>query len=184
MKDPQQLVEVRIAGTPRGRTGQFSSRRPNLTNPLWERIRDRQQAFSKAFVWSAVGFTMTNGGEARYASGLWVSGDFFNALGITPVVGRMVTPDDDRRGCAAPPAVISYGFWRREYGGNPSAIGRSVMLDGHAYDIIGVSPASFFGGGRPRLRGDAGELSACSQGVAFGADRSAARGMTRDLVIG
>ena len=145
VKDPQQLVEVRIAESPHGRKGQFSSRRPNLTNPLWEHLRDRQEAFSNAFVWSAVGFNLTNGGEARYASGLWVSGDFFNTLGVTPVVGRLLTPDDDRRGCAAPPAVISYGFWQREYGGNPSAIGRSVMLDGHAYDIVGVSPASFFG---------------------------------------
>jgi putative ABC transport system permease protein len=145
VKDPQQLVEVRIAETPHGRTGQFSSRRPNLTNPLWERVRDRQEAFSSAFVWSAIGFNLTSGGEARYASGLWVSGDFFNTLGVTPVVGRLLTLDDDRRGCAAPPAVISYGFWQREYGGTPSAIGRSVMLDGHAYDIIGVSPASFFG---------------------------------------
>jgi putative ABC transport system permease protein len=41
--------------------------------------------------------------------------------------------------------VIGYGFWQREYGGNPSAVGRSVMLDGHGYDIVGVSPASFFG---------------------------------------
>jgi predicted permease len=145
VKDPQQLVEVRIAETPGGRTGQFSSRRPNLTNPLWEKIRDRQEAFSNAFVWSANGFNLTAGGEARYASGLWVSGDFFNTLGVTPVVGRLLNPEDDRRSCAAPPAVISYGFWQREYGGNPSAVGRSVMLDGHAYDIVGVSPASFFG---------------------------------------
>ena len=145
VKDPQQLVEVRIAETPRGRTGQFSSRRPNLTNPLWEKIRDRQEAFSNAFVWSANGFNLTAGGEARFASGLWVSGDFFSTLGVTPVVGRLLNPEDDRRSCAAPPAVISYGFWQREYGGNPSAVGRSVMLDGHAYDIVGVSPASFFG---------------------------------------
>jgi predicted permease len=145
VKDPQQLVEVRIAETPHGRTGQFSSRRPNLTNPLWEHIRDRQEAFSNAFVWSHEGFNLTSGGEARYAGGLWVSGDFFTTLGVTPVVGRLLNPEDDRRGCAAPSAVISYGFWQREYGGNPSAIGRSVMLDGHAYDIVGVSPASFFG---------------------------------------
>ena len=73
------------------------------------------------------------------------SGDFFNTLGVPALVGRMLTAADDRRGCAAPPAVISYGFWQREYGGSPSAIGRTIMLDGHAYDIVGVTPASFFG---------------------------------------
>ena len=49
VNEPQQLMEIRIADTTGGRTGQFSGRRPSLTNPLWERIRDRQQAFSSAF---------------------------------------------------------------------------------------------------------------------------------------
>jgi putative ABC transport system permease protein len=145
VKDPQQLVDVRIADTSTGRTGSFMGRRPMMTNPLWEQIRDHQQAFSGMFAWGNSAFNLTTGGEARYAQGLWVSGDFFNTLGVPPLVGRTFTPDDDRRGCAAPPAVISYGFWQREYGGSPSAIGRSLLLDGHAYDIVGVTPASFFG---------------------------------------
>src|SRR5256886_1423723 len=68
--DPAQLAEIRIEQTSDGRTGSFSGRRPNLTNPLWERIRDQQQAFSSAFVWGGKGFDLTTGGEARYASGL------------------------------------------------------------------------------------------------------------------
>src|SRR4051812_35318020 len=142
---PHALVEIRIAETPHGRTGQFSGRHPSLTNPLWERIRDQQQAFSSVFAYGGSQFNLTSGGEARYAQGLWVSGEFFNTLGIPAVAGRTLTAADDRRGCAAPPAVISYGFWQREFGGNPAAIGRSLQLDGHAYDIVGVTPASFFG---------------------------------------
>ena len=145
VKDPQQLVEVRIADTPNGRTGAFMGRRPMMTNPLWEQLRDRQQAFSGVFAWGVNAFNLTTGGEARYAQGLWVSGDFFSTLGVTPLLGRTLTPDDDRRGCAAPPAVIGYGFWQREFGGSPSAIGRSLRLDGHAFDIVGVTPPSFFG---------------------------------------
>ena len=143
VRDPAQLVEVRIEDPPGGRTGQFSSRRPNLTNPQWELLRERQQAFGDMFAWSNVGFNLTAGGEARNAQGLWVSGGFFNVLGVPALVGRVLTADDDRRGCAAPPAVLSYGFWQREYGGDPSAIGRTH----HAR--------------RPRLRHrrrDAGEL--------------------------
>src|SRR5207302_6285239 len=66
-------------------------------------------------------------------------------IGVPALIGRTLTPDDDRRGCAAPPAVLGYGFWQREYGGDPSAIGRSITLDGHAFPIVGVAPASFFG---------------------------------------
>jgi putative ABC transport system permease protein len=145
VENPQQLMEIRIDDTTGGRTGQFSGRRPSLTNPQWERIRDRQQAFSSALAWSGAAFNLTTGGEARYAQGLWVSGDFFSTLGVPALAGRVLTAADDRRGCAAPPAVVSYGFWQREFAGNPAAIGRSLMLNGHSYDIVGVTPRSFFG---------------------------------------
>jgi predicted permease len=88
---------------------------------------------------------LSAGGESREADGLWVSGDYFRTLGVQPVIGRLLLADDDRRGCASPPAVISYGFWQREYGGSPSAVGRVISLDGHSYDIVGVTPPSFFG---------------------------------------
>jgi putative ABC transport system permease protein len=143
--DPQQLVEVRIGDTPNGRTGAFTGRRPSLTNVLWEQLRDRQQAFSSAFAYSNVAFNLTTGGEARYAQGVWASGELFSTLQVPALVGRTLTPADDRRGCAAPPAVLGYGFWQREYGGSPSAIGRTLVLDGHTYEIVGVTPASFFG---------------------------------------
>ncbi len=142
---PEQLAEVRIVGEDNGRSGAFNGRRSMLTNPLWERIRDRQEAFSEIFAWGSVSFEMSSGGESRSAEGLWVSGDFYNTLGVRPLIGRLLASNDDRRGCAAPPAVISYGFWQREYGGSPSALGRAVTLDGHAYDIVGVTPPSFFG---------------------------------------
>jgi putative ABC transport system permease protein len=143
--NPDRLVEIRIAEPVGGRTGQFSGRRPSLTNPLWELIRDRQQVFSEAFAWNGVGFDLTTSGEARTAQGLWVSGEFFTGLGVPALLGRTLTAADDRRGCAAPPAVLGYGFWQREYGGDPSVIGRSITLDGHPFPIVGVTPAAFFG---------------------------------------
>jgi putative ABC transport system permease protein len=145
VKNADELVEVRIAEPVGGRTGQFTGRRPSLTNPLWEQVRERQQVFSEIFAWSGPAFDLTTGGEARSAQGLWVSGDFFKGLGVPALIGRTLTAADDRRGCAAPSAVLSYGFWQREYAGSPSAIGRSIMLDGHPYDIVGVTPANFFG---------------------------------------
>jgi putative ABC transport system permease protein len=145
VRHADELAEVRIAEPVGGRTGQFTGRRPSLTNPLWEQVRDRQQVFAEVFAWSAPTFDLTAGGEARTAQGLWVSGDFFKGLGVPALIGRTLTTADDRRGCAAPSAVLSYGFWQREYAGSPSALGRSIMLDGHSFDIVGVTPASFFG---------------------------------------
>jgi predicted permease len=92
-----------------------------------------------------MGFNLARGGEAREANGLFVSGDFFNVLGVAPVLGRVFTSADDRRGCAAAGAVIGYAFWQREFGGDPSAVGRTLTLEGHPFPVIGVTPASFFG---------------------------------------
>jgi predicted permease len=78
------------------------------------------------------------------ADGLWMSGDFFRALGLRPAAGRLLSTADDRRGCAAL-AVLSYGFWRSHYGAAGNAIGSTISLDGHPYEVIGVAPAGFYG---------------------------------------
>jgi predicted permease len=143
--DPHQLVEIRIDARGKGRTGRFMSRRPMLTNVLWERVRGDQEAFSSMLAWSPATFDLSGGGEVRPAQGLWVSGGFFETLGVQALRGRVLSPGDDVRGCSAPGAVISYGFWHREHGGDPSVVGRTILLDGHRFDIVGVTPQPFFG---------------------------------------
>ncbi len=141
---PEQLAEVRIIQE-RGRSGWFSGEHPMLTNALWERLRGRQEAFSDIFAWGARDFELSAGGQSRLAQGLWVSGSFFETLQVRPSAGRVLSPADDQRGCASPPAVISYGFWQREYGGSLSAVGQALILDGARYDIVGVTPPDFLG---------------------------------------
>ena len=84
-------------------------------------------------------------GESRYAEGLYVSGDYFRVLGVHALAGRTLTADDDRTGCGTPGAVISYPFWQREFGGDRSALGRQIALDGRQFPIIGITPPGFFG---------------------------------------
>jgi hypothetical protein len=145
VRNPHELVEIRIDSRDQGRTGRFQSRRPNLTNVLWQQVRDQQQAFSSLMVWASATFDLAGGGEARPAEGLWVSGTFFETLGVRPAVGRLIGPADDVRGCTAPGAVIRHGFWQRQYGGNPAVVGQTILLDGHRFDIVGVSGERFFG---------------------------------------
>ena len=142
---PEQLAEVRIVKAPNGRIGSFMGRWPMLSNPLWERIRREQQVFSGMAAWGSTSFDLAQGGEERPAEGLWVSGDFFSTLGVRPAAGRLLAPADDRRGCAAPGVVLGDAFWRREFGGDPSAVGRPMLLDGHRFDIVGVASAGFYG---------------------------------------
>ena len=143
--EPWRLADVRVETGGHGRTGQFTGRQPQLTYPLLEQIRARQDAFSGLAAWGTANFNMTTRGEAKYARGMWVTGDYFQTLGVKPLVGRLLAPADDVRGCAAPGVVASYGFWQRELGGSVAAIGRPIPLEGHEYELIGVTPPEFFG---------------------------------------
>ncbi|HJZ70722.1 MAG TPA: ABC transporter permease [Vicinamibacterales bacterium] len=142
---PDDLVEVRIVKTPHGRTGSFLGSRPSLSNPLYERIRDDQRVFSSMMAWSSTRWNLAAGGEVRLAAGMYVSGSYFETLGVRAVLGRTIAASDDVKGCAAPVAVVSDAFWRREFGADPGAVGRAILLDGHRFDIVGVAPASFTG---------------------------------------
>lgn len=144
VKNPQELAIVRIANR-QGSMGRHEGRYSELTNPIWEQIRDRQQAFSSIFAWAADTFNLAVGGEARYAHGIYVSGDFFEVLAVRPLLGRLLTSDDDRRGCGSRGIVISYAFWQREFGGQPAAVGGRLTLEGHPFQIVGVTPPDFFG---------------------------------------
>jgi predicted permease len=117
-----------------------------LTYPLWEQIRLHQQVFSSAFAWAESGSaTLGEGAQERRARGLWVSGDAFTTLGISPVRGRFFSTQDDRPGCGLPGAVISYALWQSEFGGRDSAIGGRVTIVGRSTEVIGVTPRNFFG---------------------------------------
>lgn len=142
--EPHQLTEVRIEDM-KGARGNFASWHPSLSNPIWEQVRDRQQAFSGVFAWGTADFNLGTGSEVRPARGLWVSGDFFNVLGVRPELGRVFNADDDRRGCGTAGAVISHQFWQREFGGDPSVVGKSLSLEDRPFEVVGVTPRSFYG---------------------------------------
>ena len=141
---PEELIEVRMANM-KGARGGFFRTDPTVTNQIWEQIRDRQQAFSSVFAWGTDTPNLAAGGEVRLARMLYLSGDAFNTLRVQPVLGRGVTVSDDQRGCAAPGLIISHAFWQSEFGGDANVVGRKLMLADQPFEIIGVTPASFFG---------------------------------------
>ena len=115
-----------------------------LTNPLWEAIRDRQDTFSGVLAFGSTDFNLTAGGEARRIDANWVSGDYFATLGVRPIAGRLIAKADDYRGCPGT-VVLSDAFWQSRYSGDPAVVGKSITLDGRAFEIIGVADPRFFG---------------------------------------
>ena len=144
VKNPQELGTIRIADR-RWSSGQFSSQYSQLTFAMWEQIRKRQEGFAEIAVWSDQRFNLATGGEVRKAKGIRVSGDFFHVLGVEPILGRLLGPEDDQPGCSLSGANISYAFWQRDFAGDPSVIGKRLTLDGNSFQVIGVTPPGFNG---------------------------------------
>jgi putative ABC transport system permease protein len=144
VKDPQQLAIVRI-GNRNWTSGRQQGRYSDISNPQWEQIRENQEGFSSIFAWAESSFNLAARGEYRPAHGMYVSGDFFKVLETQPLIGRLLSAEDDRRGCGAQAAVISYAFWQHEYNGDPSVVGRKITLDGNPFPIVGVTPPGFVG---------------------------------------
>ena len=138
VQNPQQLVRIdfRTLVSPRPRT--------SVTNPIWEQVRDHQDAFSGVIAWSPKPFDLADGGEVSYIHGIYASGDYFNVLGVRPAAGRLLAPSDDVRGCSGA-AVLGYGFWQSHYAGAETVVGTLIRLNGHAFPIVGVAQRGFFG---------------------------------------
>jgi putative ABC transport system permease protein len=119
------------------------------TYPIWEQIRERGSAFGGVAAWATAdtAFNLAQGGEMNIVSGLWVSGELFDVLGVRAALGRTFSAADDVRGGGVngPVAVISHGFWRRHFGGDPKVVGRTLTLERIAFTVIGVTPPGFAG---------------------------------------
>jgi hypothetical protein len=145
VENPQQLAEVHLTNR-RGRQGNFFNWHAMLTYAIWEELRSNHEPFSGVAAFAPDDLNLAPRGEVHLVRGLWVSGDFFNVLGVQPLLGRVFNAADDQRGSGSGAgAVVSYSFWQRELGGDASAIGRKLTIDYHPVEIIGVTPGSFFG---------------------------------------
>ena len=142
-------------------------REPQRLVLLWETLKDLPQIVvsypdyldwrqrAKSFEDIAIhsvgeSYTLTGSGEPENLRGALASGHLFSLLGVGPALGRLFSPADDDK-ASAPVVVLSDGFWRRRYGADPGVIGKTLLLDGAPYTIVGVLPATWQLGGRPDL---------------------------------
>ena len=132
--DADRLVTLSVGNT-----------RQRFTYATFEEIRRHDHLFDGALAWAESALTIGEEAEPAYVQ--WVSGDFFDSLGVQAFAGRTFTPADDVAGGGprGPVAVISHGLWQRRFGGAPDAIGRSLLVEGVAVTVVGVAPPGFHG---------------------------------------
>jgi predicted permease len=109
---------------------------------MWEAVRDHTSKIDAAVVGGTSGVNLVAAQSAAYVFQQRVSAGYFHVIGITPMIGREFTRDEDRAG-GSPAVILNFDLWKRVFGGDLSVVGRSIRLRGEAYTVIGVMPASF-----------------------------------------
>ncbi len=147
VSDPASLYRIGegddccVEGGPQGRWGFYSF-------PLYERLKAAAPEFEELAAFQAGWWRLSVRRErevaARPLRSEFVTGNYFEMLGVRAFAGRMITPDDDK--ASAPPVtVISHRLWQNTYGSDPSIQGSSLVVEGHAFTVIGIAPPGFFG---------------------------------------
>ena len=118
-----------------------------LTYPDYLYYRDHNQSFEGMLVYDFEPqmVTWNRSGEGQTEFGQLVSGNFFSLLGVNAVLGRTISAEDDQPANPQPVVVLGYGFWRRHLGSDSTIVGKTLMLNGVNYNVIGVTPARFTG---------------------------------------
>jgi putative ABC transport system permease protein len=116
-----------------------------LPYPTFEQLRGGSQVFDGMFAFCNLGLATSVDGRPGMARGQLVSGSYFSVLGVQAIAGRTFNSDEDRVPGGDPIAVISYGYWKRQFGLDPAAVGKSITLNGQPFTIIGVTAPGFEG---------------------------------------
>ena len=120
------------------------SENSNLSWPYFERIRTRNRTLSSVFAFMPLGRVNVGfHGQASLAIGQIATGQYFSTLGLKPAAGRFFSDEDDK--ARRPVAVISYAFWQRRFGGDPTIVGKPITVNQVPFTVIGVTPAAFAG---------------------------------------
>ncbi|HKV39751.1 MAG TPA: ABC transporter permease, partial [Blastocatellia bacterium] len=129
-----------LAGTSRGVSGSTDISRPDLID-----FQRNCTLFDSFIVDRIMGTTLSIGDRAERAPGSVVSANYFEALGVHPILGRGFEPSEDYGRNAHPVTVISYQMWKDRFHGDPGIIGKTQMLNGMQHTIVGVAPEGFYG---------------------------------------
>jgi putative ABC transport system permease protein len=116
-----------------------------FTYPDVEAVRDGQQSFTGITACNFALMSLTGKGKPERVWGMVASANYFDVLGVRPILGRGFLPVEDEKPGGAPVAVISYRLWQTHFGANPDIVGQAIELNQHPYTIVGVTPAAFQG---------------------------------------
>jgi predicted permease len=116
-----------------------------FTYPDLEAMRDGQQSFTGIAACSFAQMSLKGKSKPQRVFGMLTSANYFDVLGVRPIIGRGFLPEEDTKPGGAPVAVISYRLWQTHFAANPNIEGQTIEINEHPYTIVGVTPAEFQG---------------------------------------
>ncbi len=161
VKEPKRLVLFKSIAPPNFSPGSYNGnsqqdpvtkeqRMTSFPHQSYQRLREQlhqQSVLSDVFAFGNVGLNVFADGQSNVASGQAVTGNYFVGLGVQPVIGRLLTDDDDKAS-AAPVAVLSHRYWQQRFSGDTAVVGKQINLNNVAFTVIGVTPLGFDGTGQ------------------------------------
>jgi len=144
VQNPEELLQLKEIGSHYGSNTGMNA----LSYPIYTDFRDRNQVFSGMFCRFQLPVSVSDAGRNERALGELVSGTYFPVLGVRPALGRLFTPDEDRLPSASPLAVLAYDYWKTRYAGDPSVVGKQILVNDRKLTVIGVAQRGFEGVGR------------------------------------
>jgi predicted permease len=140
---PGELVQLHAQGTESYGGGMGDG--TELSYAMYRDLRDHNTVFAGMFCRMQTGLHVGHQGRTELAAGELVSGTFFPVLGVRAAAGRLFSSDDDRSPGAHPVAVLGYNYWQSRFGGDPGIVGRTIVVNGHSLELVGVVQAGFEG---------------------------------------
>jgi predicted permease len=118
---------------------------PLVSYPEYRDFRDRNSVLTGL---AAIGFVPASVGQkgnCQRMFGYTVTGNYFEVLGVKPLAGRLIQPEDDKVRGGHPVIVLSYTGWQKRFGGDPNIIGAKIQVNGREFTVLGITPQGFFG---------------------------------------
>ncbi len=116
-----------------------------MSYPICRDLQQQREFFDGVFCRAATTINLSTSGEPRLTAAELVSGTYFSVLGVRPALGRLLTIDDDQAPGSSPVVVLSYDFWKNQFGSAQDIVGRKVLVNQHPMTVVGVAAPAFHG---------------------------------------
>jgi predicted permease len=142
---PRELVVLTSPGPNHGRVRTDIEGGPSFSFPMYKDLRDRNEVLAGLLASFYVQVSVAGQGQSQLANGMLVSGNYFQVLGVQPVLGRVLTAQDETAPGANPVTVLSYGYWTRHFGSDPNILNKQLAVNGNSLTVVGVARPGFTG---------------------------------------